>query len=66
MRGPAALFAAVLAGPVAHRTVLVQDDNGARKVKAHEALDRAITGTLVTVTSSDAQGWFRHCGYALK
>jgi len=39
-----------------------------RQAKAHtrEALDMAITGTLVTVTSSDAHGWFRHCGYALQ
>ena len=39
-----------------------------RKAKAHtrEALDTAITGALVTVTSSDAYGWFLHCGYALQ
>lgn len=39
-----------------------------RQAKAwtRAALDRALTGALVTVTSSDAQGWFRHCGYALR
>jgi transposase len=36
------------------------------KARTREALDRAITGTLVTITPSDAQGWFRHCGYALQ
>ena len=36
-----------------------------RKAKARTrgALDRAITGSLVTITPSDAHGWFRHCGY---
>jgi transposase len=39
-----------------------------RKAKARTcaALATAITGALVTVTSSDAQRWFRHCGYALR
>jgi transposase len=36
------------------------------KARTREALDTAITGALVTVTSSDAYGWFRHCGYALQ
>jgi transposase len=36
------------------------------KARTREALDRAITGSLVTVTPSDAHGWFRHCGYALQ
>jgi transposase len=36
------------------------------KARTREALDMAITGALVTLTSSDAQGWFRHCGYALQ
>jgi DDE superfamily endonuclease len=31
--------------------------------RARGALDRAITGSLVTITPSDAHGWFRHCGY---
>ena len=36
------------------------------KARTRAALDTAILGALVTVTSSDAQGWFRHCGYALQ
>jgi len=36
------------------------------KARTREALDVAITGALVTITSSDAAGWFRHCGYALQ
>ena len=36
------------------------------KARTRAALDTAITGTLVTVTASDAQGWFRHGGYALR
>jgi transposase len=36
------------------------------KARTRAALDTAITGALVTVTSSDAHGWFRHCGYALQ
>jgi transposase len=36
------------------------------KARTREALERAITGSLVTVTPSDAHGWFRHCGYALQ
>jgi hypothetical protein len=38
----------------------------AAKPHTRMALDTAITGALVTVTSSDAQGWFRHCDYALR
>jgi transposase len=34
------------------------------KARTREALDTAITGALATVTSSDAYGWFLHCGYA--
>lgn len=36
------------------------------KARTRDALDRAISGSLVTVTPSDARGWFRHCGYALQ
>lgn len=36
------------------------------KARTREALDTAITGALVTVTPSDAYGWFLHCGYALQ
>jgi transposase len=31
--------------------------------RTHEALQEAITSALLTVTASDAAGWFRHCGY---
>jgi transposase len=36
------------------------------KARTRAALDIALMGALVTVTSSDAHGWFRHCGYALR
>ena len=36
------------------------------KARTREALDMAITGALATITDADAQGWFRHCGYALR
>ena len=38
-----------------------------RKAKARtvEALSQAIVDALDQVSSSDAQGWFRHCGYGL-
>ena len=34
--------------------------------RPREALDRAITGALGTITDADAQGWVRHCRYALR
>jgi transposase len=34
------------------------------KARTREALDSAITGALATITEADAQGWFRHGGYA--
>lgn len=33
--------------------------------RSREALDLAIPGALASVTPQDAQGWFRHAGYAL-
>jgi transposase len=36
------------------------------KARTREALDSAITGALATSTDAEAQGWFRHCGYALR
>lgn len=32
--------------------------------RTHEALQQAIAQALLTVTASDALGWFRHCGYS--
>ncbi len=38
-----------------------------RKTKARtlDRLEHAVAQALATVTSPDAQGWFRHCGYAI-
>ena len=36
------------------------------KARTREALDVAITEALVTITETDARGWFLHCGYALQ
>ena len=38
-----------------------------RKTKARtlDRLEYAVAQALATVTSQDAQGWFRHCGYAM-
>jgi len=35
----------------------------AEAARSREALERAIPAALDAVTPSDAQGWFRHCGY---
>jgi transposase len=31
--------------------------------RTREALEEAISQTLLTITAQDAQGWFQHCGY---
>lgn len=36
------------------------------RARTVEALDQAIMDALAQVTSSDARGWFRHCGYGLR
>jgi transposase len=36
------------------------------KARTRDALDTAITHVLPMVTPSNAQGWFRHCGYAVQ
>ena len=36
------------------------------QARTREALDAAIQLVLAAVTPSDARGWFRHCGYALR
>ena len=38
-----------------------------RKTKARtlDRLEHAVAQALATVTSQDAQGWFRNCGYAM-
>lgn len=38
----------------------------AAQVRTRKALDAAIEHALAAVTPSDARGWFRHCGYALR
>jgi transposase len=35
------------------------------KARTREALDQALTRLIPTLTSSDAKGWFAHCGYPL-
>jgi transposase len=35
------------------------------KARTREALDRALTRIVNTVSNRDARGWFAHCGYAL-
>lgn len=36
------------------------------KARTAEALDLAVTEALKTITASNAQAWFRHCGYTLQ
>jgi transposase len=36
-----------------------------RKARTRKALERALSALLPTISPSDAQGWFRHCGYSL-
>ncbi len=38
----------------------------AAAARTQEALDHAIAEALAAITSSDAQGWFRHCGYSFR
>jgi transposase len=38
----------------------------AAEARTREALDAAIEHVLAAVTPSDARGWFRHGGYALR
>jgi transposase len=37
----------------------------AAEARTSEALEQAITQAFASVTASDAQGWFQHCGYQL-
>jgi transposase len=36
------------------------------KARSREALERAIAQALATITTADAQSWFRHCGYTVQ
>lgn len=38
----------------------------AAKARTAEALDRAITEALQTITADNAAAWFRHCGYGIQ
>ena len=38
----------------------------AAQARTREAPDAAMEQVLAVVTPSDARGWFRHCGYALR
>ena len=38
----------------------------AAQARTRGAIDAAIEHVLAAVTQSDARGWFRHCGYALR
>lgn len=35
------------------------------EARTRDTLDDAITAGLATITATDAQGWFAHCGYPL-
>jgi len=35
------------------------------EARTRDALDDAITAGLATITATDAQGWFAHCGYPI-
>lgn len=36
------------------------------KSRSSEALDRAVTEALQTITADNAGAWFRHCGYGIQ
>ena len=36
------------------------------KARTREALDEAIARAMPRITTKDAAGWFRHCGYAVE
>lgn len=35
------------------------------EARTRDTLDDAITAALATITATDAQGWFAHCGYPI-
>jgi hypothetical protein len=37
----------------------------AKEARTTEVLDAELRPALDAITPQDAQGWFRHCGYAL-
>jgi len=61
--GATAVSAAVLAGVVAYRVVLVQAFPRVWAAHTREALEQGLTATLETITAGDAYRWFTHCGY---
>jgi transposase len=36
-----------------------------RKARTRRTLERALSALRPTISSADARGWFRHCGYSL-
>jgi hypothetical protein len=35
------------------------------EMRTYEALEKGVADALDSVCASDAQGWFKHCGYEL-
>ena len=68
IRDDADLFAALFAGLVTDRTVLIQTQICLRAIKARtrEAPDEALSYAIDLVTAADACGWFAYCGYSLQ
>ena len=52
--------------PIEHCWSKVKTHLRQAKARSQEALETALAEALDKVTSSDAQGWFKHCGYALQ
>ncbi len=52
--------------PIEHCWSKVKTHLRQAKARSQEALEAALAEALEKVTSSDAQGWFKHCGYALQ
>ena len=52
--------------PIEHCWSKVKTHLRQAKARSQEALEADLAEALEKVTSSDAQGWFKHCGYALQ
>jgi transposase len=49
--------------PIEQRWAKGKDALRAAKARTHDALARAFTEALESVSASDIRGWFQHCGY---
>jgi transposase len=51
--------------PIEHAFSKLKTGLRQAEARTREALEEAIAAGLATITSQDAHGWYRHCGYAV-